>query len=199
MTSVNLEIVSNRAAYGNIHERELTEKVSKNMSSHGFTQVDAHDIGDMLRKSELTVNAHLSNLLGWRQGQDPKNPPLFQQGYSLVNTFVSKEQKGIAKDATGYLVRRNQVEKHFFPEYKDMPKFEGKDRPNYAAFNTSNAVTGAAPSYGGVVFVMKEHVKQQATYTLSDTFYAVKFDFTNPEEGRNSLPTPAKWARWKTA
>jgi len=182
MTSVNLEILTNRAAYGSIHGGELTGKADKEMRDAGFTEADAHDIGDMIRKSELTVNAHLSNLLGWRKGQDPKNPPLFQPGYSLVNTFVSKEQKNIAKDANSYLVRRNQIEKHFFPEYGSMPQFEGRDRPNYAAFNLANGVQGAAPNYGGVVFVMKEHVKQQATYTLSDTFFAIKFDFTKPEE-----------------
>ena len=182
MTSVNLEILTNRAAYGSIHGGELTGKADKEMRDAGFTEADAHDIGDMIRKSELTVNAHLSNLLGWRKGQDPKNPPLFQPGYSLVNTFVSKEQKNIAKDANSYLVRRNQIEKYFFPEYGSMPQFEGRDRPNYAAFNLANGVQGAAPNYGGVVFVMKEHVKQQATYTLSDTFFAIKFDFTKPEE-----------------
>lgn len=184
MTSVNLEILANRAAWGNIHGRELTGRTDRLMREHGFTKADAHDIGDMIRKSELTVNAHLSNLLGWRNGQDPKNPPLFQPGHSLVNTFVSKERKGIAKDANGYLVRRDQVEKHYFPEYGRMPRFEGKDRPNYAAFNLSNAVGGAAPSYGNVVFVLKEHVKQQATYTIDDTFFAVKFDFTDPEAGK---------------
>ena len=182
MTSVNLEILTNRAAYGSIHGGELTGKADKEMRDAGFTAADAHDIGDMIRKSELTVNAYLSNLPGWRKGQDPKNPPLFQPGYSLVNTFVSKEQKNIAKDANSYLVRRNQIEKHFFPEYGSMPQFEGRDRPNYAAFNLANGVQGAAPNYGGVVFVMKEHVKQQATYTLSDTFFAIKFDFTKPEE-----------------
>lgn len=184
MTSVNLEILTNRAAYGSIHGNELTEKTNEEMRGAGFTAADARDIGDMIRKSELTVNAYLENLLGWRKGQDPKNPPLFQPGYSLVNTFVSKEQKNIAKDANGYLVRRNEIEKHFFPEYGKMPQFEGKDRPSYAAFNMFNGIQGAAPSYGGVVLVMKEHVKQQATYTLSDTFFALKFDFTNPEEGK---------------
>ena len=184
MTSVNLEILTNRAAYGNIHGGELTGKADKEMRDAGFTAADARDVGDMIRKSELTVNAHLENLLGWRDGQDPENPPIFQPGYSLVNTFVSKEQKNIAKDANGYLVRRNEIEKHFFPEYGQMPQFEGKDRPNYAAFNMFNGVMGAAPSYGGVVLVMKEHVKQQATYTLNDTFFALRFDFGKPEECR---------------
>ena len=192
MTSVNLAILTSRAGYGSTHGQQLTEKTDRQLNALGFTKADAHEIGDMIRKSELTVNAHLSNLLGWREGQDPNNPPLFQPGYSLVNTFVSKEQKGIAKDSTPYLVRRNQVEKYFFPEYGEMPKFEGKDRPNYAAFNMSNTAEGAAPSYGGVVFVMKEHVKQQATYTLSDTFFALKFDFTNPDEGKDRFLESAK-------
>jgi hypothetical protein len=178
LTSVNLEILTSRAAYGNINERNLAGKTTENLVKLGFTKADAHDIGNMIRKSELTVNAFLSNLLGWRPGQDPKNPPLFQLGYSLVNTFVSKEQKGMAKDANGYLVRRNQVEKHFFPEYDKVPEFKGKDRPMYAAFNTAKLEGGAAQSYGGVVFVMKEHVKQQATYTLSDTFFALNYDFS---------------------
>ncbi|MBO7683450.1 MAG: DUF3626 domain-containing protein [Kiritimatiellae bacterium] len=177
MTSVNLEILTTRAAYGNINEGRLAGKVSNEMCAAGFTQVDTHAIGDMIRKSELTVNTHLSNLLGWREGQDPKNPPLFQPGYSLVNTFVSKEQKGIAKDSTGYLRRRNDVERRFFPEYAEMAEFKGRDRPVYAAFNMSNAKDGAAPFYGNTVVVLREHVKQQATYTLDDTFFAVKYHF----------------------
>ncbi len=184
MTSVNLQILTTRAAYGDIQEKNLASKVTGNLVKLGFTEADAHDIGDAMRKSELTVNAHLSNLLGWRKGQDPKNPPLFQPGYSLVNTFVSKEQKGMPKDATGYLVRRDKIEKHFFPEYGKMSEFQGKDRPIYAAFNTAGSTAGAAPSYGGVVFVMKEHVKQQATYTLNDTFFAIKFDFNTESKAK---------------
>ena len=100
----------------------------------------------------------------------------FEESYGFLAGGFARD-----KDAS-YLVRRNQIEKHFFPEYGSMPQFEGRDRPNYAAFNLANGVQGAAPNYGGVVFVMKEHVKQQATYTLSDTFFAIKFDFTKPEE-----------------
>ena len=177
MTSVNLEILTTRAAYGNINEERLAGKVSKEMCANGFTQVDTHDIGDMLRRSELTINTHLSNLLGWRQGQNPDDPPLYRPGYSLVNTFVSKEQKGIAKDATGGLVRRDAVERHYFPEYDRTQEFRGRDRPVYAAFNLGNAKDGGAPMYGGVVLVVREHVKQQATYTIDDTFYAVKCHF----------------------
>ena len=177
MTSVNLEILTARAAYGNINEERLAGKVTKEMCANGFTRADTHDIGDMLRKSELTINTHLSNLLGWRPGQNPDDPPLFRPGYSLVNTFVSKEQKGIEKDATGGLVRRDAVERHFFPEYDRTQEFRGKDRPVYAAFNLGNAKDGGAPMYGSVVLVVREHVKQQATYTIDDTFYAVKCHF----------------------
>ena len=177
MTSVNLEILATRAAYGNINEERLAGKVSKEMCANGFTQVDTHDIGDMLRKSELTINTHLSNLLGWRQGQNPDDPPLYRPGYSLVNTFVSKEQKGIATDSTGALVRRDDVERYFFPEYGRTQEFRGRDRPVYAAFNMGNAKDGGASMYGSVALVVREHVKQQATYTLDDTFFAVKLHF----------------------
>lgn len=177
MTSVNLEILTTRAAYGNINEERLAGKVTNEMCAIGFTDVDTHDIGDMLRRSELTINTHLSNLLGWRPGQNPDDPPLFRPGYSLVNTFVSKEQKGIAKDATGALVRRNDVERHFFPEYGRTDEFRGKDRPVYAAFNMGNAKDGGASMYGSVALVVREHVKQQATYTLDDSFFAVRYHF----------------------
>lgn len=186
MTSVNLGIVSTRAAYGSIQASNLADKTSEDLVKLGFTKADAHDIGDVMRKSELTVNAHLSNILGWREGQDPENPPLYQPGYSLVNTFVSKEQKGMAADGSGYLVRRDKVEQHFFPEYGQVNEFQGKDRPVYAAINLTSEIAGAASTgpYGDVVFVMKEHVKQQATYTLSDTFYALKFDFNQESKAK---------------
>ena len=52
MTSVNLEILTNRAAYGSIHGNELTEKTNEEMRGVGFTAADEkRTVEGLLRKA----------------------------------------------------------------------------------------------------------------------------------------------------
>lgn len=174
MTAANLKLLANRADDSLRKADAKLDAVDARLKSHGFTKVESRKIGDMLRANELTLNIHVENLLGWRDG---KPPALADPNFTLRNTFTSKEMQGLPSDGTGYLVKRDEVERYFFPEYGRGP-VQGKDRPLYAALNTRRIEAGAAGvgMYGSAVIVLKQHVKQQATYTLNDTFFSLRLD-----------------------
>ena len=177
MTVTNLEILASRTTDEVLHGDEKRASVDARLRSHSFTAADSRQIGDMIRSNELTINIHLGSLVGWH-GTLTK-PGLKDPNFALRNTFMSKEDQGLELDGAGYLVKRNEVEKYYFPEYapmqqKGQERMKGRERPLYAAFNPMKARTGGigkASTYGGTVVVLKQHVKQQATYTLDDSFY----------------------------
>lgn len=180
MSTSNLEILARRTDAELRGADVKLDGVDARMRSHGFTAVDSRKIGDMIRSNELTLNIFLPNLLGWRDG---KAPALGDAGFVFRNTFASKEAQRLAMDGTGYLVKRNEVEKYFFPEYSG-PTIKGGERPLYAAFNPMKMLAGGASSYGGTVVVLKQHVKQQATYTLNDTFFTLNLSTTSDSRQR---------------
>ena len=174
MTTSNLEILARRTTDELLHADAKLDGVDARIRSHGFTAADSRKIGDMIRGNELTLNIYLSNLLGWRDGLVPA---LANPNFALRNTFASKEAQRLALDGTGYLVKRDEVEKYFFPEYGSAPP-KGHERPLYAAFNPQKLQSGGTSTYGNTVIVLKQHVKQQATYTLDDTFFSLKVSTT---------------------
>ena len=182
MTAPNLKIIKSRTDAELRSADAKLDSVDARLKSHGFTEAESHGIGDMLRANELTINVHLENLLGWRDGRPPA---LADPNFTFRNTFTSKEVQHLPTDGTGYLVKRDEVEKYFFPEYAAVP-LQGKDRPLYAALNTRRVESGAAGTgmYGSTVIVLKQHVKQQATYTLNDTFFSLKLDVDAASRGR---------------
>jgi len=178
MTTTNLEIIASRANDELKHADAKLDGIDERLRSHGFTKANSRQIGDMIRSSELTINVHLGSLVGWHGNM---TPVLGSRDVAIRNTFASKEAQGIALDSTGYLVKRDEVEKYYFPEYSDAPK-TGHERPLYAAFNPMRALSGGigtAGAYGSTVIVLKPHVKQQATYTLNDSFYDLKIAITD--------------------
>ena len=183
MSATNLAILSKTAALDSITAQTAVPAIDQRIQTHGLPDVDAHAIGDMIRANDLTINVHLGALVGWRRdGSTDPHPPLSTPGAALRNTFASKEAQGKGLLSDGYLVQRDEVEKHFFPEYSSVP-LSGHERPLYAAFNTKQTTGGGADSamssYGKVCIVLKQHVKEQATYTLDDTFFAARID-ANP-------------------
>ena len=182
MTVANLRIIKSRTDDELRSADGKLDIVDARLKSHGFTKAESHRIGDMLRANELTINIHLENLLGWRDGRPPA---LADPNFQLRNTFTSKEVQHLPTDGTGYLVKRDEVERYFFPEYAAIP-LQGKDRPLYAALNTRRVESGAAGTgmYGSTVIVLKQHVKQQATYTLNDTFFSLRLDVDAASRGR---------------
>ena len=180
MTVTNLEIIASRATDALMHSDAVVKGVDERLRSHGLTKTDTRAIGDMIRGTELTMNVHLGSIVGWHGTLT--EPALKDPEFALRNTFASKEAQGLELDGTGYLVKRDEVEKYFFPEYGTVP-LSGRERPLYAAFNPAKTVSGgigSSSSYGTTVIVLKPHVKQQATYTLNDTFFSVKLS-TTPE------------------
>ena len=174
MTSLNLGIMTSTAAEGSIVADRVDAKTNATLKNRGMDKVDSKKIGDMIRGNDLTINMHLGAVMGWRRNGTTTTSLFKKPNAQLINTFQSKEEQNLPLDGTGYLKLRNQVEKSFFPEYAQVP-LKGKDRPCYGALNTKMFTSGAADTsnddYGRTVIVLKEHVKQQCTYTLDDTFF----------------------------
>ena len=184
MTAVNLEILARRADDALRHSDATSDGVDARLRSHGLTGTDSRKIGDMIRSTELTLNIHLGSIVGWHGGLAPA---LGNPNFALRNTFASKEAQDLPLDGTGYLVKRDVVEKYYFPEYGAIP-LSGRDRPLYAALNPAKAASGGiggSAGYGSTVVVLKPHVKQQATYTIDDTFNPIKISTT--AEGRQAF------------
>lgn len=184
MTVTNLEILASRTTDEVLHGDEKRASVDARLRSHGFTAADTRRIGDMIRSNELTINIHLGSIVGWHAGLEPA---LGNSSFALRNTFSSKEARGMKMDSTGYLVKRDAVEKYYFPEYSSA-EMKGQERPLYAAFNPMKAESGGigkSSSYGGTVVILKQHVKQQATYTLDDSFY--KLVVSTSDDARDSF------------
>ncbi|MBR1921181.1 MAG: DUF3626 domain-containing protein, partial [Kiritimatiellae bacterium] len=188
MSTVNLAIMAGAAAKGSNDSKTANAKTDATLSSHGMGAVDSKKIGDMLRSQELTVNMKFAALMGYRRNGE-KAPSLFKRPNAhLVNTFESKEEQGLDLLGSGLLKHRDAVEKCFFPEYGEKP-IQGKDRPVYGALNTIKMTSGAADTHGGiygrVVVVMRQHVKQNCTYTLDDSFWATRLSL--PEAKRAEM------------
>ena len=180
MTVTNLEILTTRTNDALLHSDATVKDVDARLRSHGLTKTDTRKIGDMIRSTDLTLNVHLGSIVGWHGTLT--EPGLKDPKFALRNTFMSKEDQGLKLDGSGYLVKRDEVEKYFFPEYGNI-SLAGRERPLYAAFNPGRSTSGGigtSSSYGSTVVVLKPHVKQQATYTLNDTFFSLRL-YTTPE------------------
>ena len=197
MTASNLEILTRRADNALLHSDAIADDLDGRLKSHGLTKTDTRKIGDMIRGAELTLNIHLGSIVGWHNGLAPA---LGDPHFALRNTFASKEAQNLPTDGSGYLVRRDEVEKYYFPEYSGR-QIKGSERPLYAAFNTGRAYSGGIGSsgaYGSTVVVLKPHVKQQATYTLDDSFFAIKIS-TTPQSRQAFVAALARALEGKVA
>ena len=187
MTTKNLEVMRRVAVEGSMASRENAKNVSNALKSRGMDNVEARQIGDMIRNNELTVNVNLDVLMGYGSGGAPQML-LTKPGAQLLNTFEVQEMRRRPMDETGYMKHRDHVEKTFFPEYAGID-LKGGDRPRYAAVNTPRYTSGAADTsnstYGRAVVVLKPHVKKQCTYTLDDTFFVARYSI--PPEARETF------------
>ena len=88
----------------------------------------------------------------------------------LQNIFERpSEEKG-----PSYLERRQIIEHAEVPGLKEREK-SGVDpslHPISAALNVGRGLGGAAPTYGAAFLVLKDQVKERATFTPTDSFYA---------------------------
>lgn len=146
--------------------------------------LDARQMGDILRRSELTINLTGEALFG------PDNSISDQR----INAFHSAEATAGGRGA-GYMGFRDAVERSLFPELGNAPA-RGNERPTYAAVNTSGSIIGAAFNYGECTLVLRPETARRATYVMSDSFVTVPLEFNQARReaciaGLNSLPEPA--------
>lgn len=78
----------------------------------------------------------------------------------------------------GYIQKRDNVERGLFPELSEDRPAVANERPTYAALNLLRQRTGAAPTYGTVALHLKPEVARRATYTVDDTFVALRLRYT---------------------
>lgn len=156
-------------------------------SRRGLGDIDAKQFGDVLRSAGLTINVDLGFLLGMN---GPK--PLLKAGGAWEHIFHSIEsapddaarQAAIDVKGQGYIQKRDNVERGLFPELSEDRPAVANERPTYAALNLLRLRTGAAPTYGSVTLHLKPEVARRATYTVDDTFIALRLRYT--EAGRQA-------------
>ncbi|MFQ9867440.1 MAG: DUF3626 domain-containing protein [Bilophila wadsworthia] len=136
----------------------------------------------------LTINVDLGFLFGMN---GPK--PLLKAGGAWEHIFHSIEaapdeasrQAAIDVKGAGYIQKRDNVERGLFPELSEDRPAVANERPTYAALNLLRQRTGAAPTYGTVALHLKPEVARRATYTVDDTFVALRLRYT--EAGRQAV------------
>lgn len=131
-----------------------------------LSAVEAREIGDMMRQSELTINLYGHILFG--DGDADAALPIEAENFSLQNMYARREA-GDAVEAD-YAALREHVEDMLLPQVEGHAN--GQNRPVYGALNVSGNLRGGASTgrYGDSVVVLKESVKKLATFTLDDTF-----------------------------
>ncbi len=126
------------------------------------------EVTQMMRSADLTINLpeYLFEPGVAFIGEDGSVKPSPQ----LQNIFDRPiEEKGPA-----YVERRQIIEHAEVPGLKEREK-SGIDpslHPYSAALNVGRGLGGAAPTYGALAFlVLKDQVKERATFTPTDSFY----------------------------
>ena len=155
--------------------------------------IGAPELTQLMRSADLTVNLprELFDPGGAFIGQDGRVKP---EGLQLKNIFE------LPSDVKGpeYLERRQIIEHAQVPGLKEREKsgLDPKLHPISAGLNVGRMVAGAAPRYGWAFLVLKDQVKERATFTPTDSFYA--FESTLGEDTSRAA-RPASPSCWRTA
>ncbi|GHU25966.1 hypothetical protein AGMMS50256_01890 [Betaproteobacteria bacterium] len=167
------------------HALRTAELADHSIHGPAGQALDARQIGDILRHSELTINLTDISLF------DADDGSINDQ---RINVFHSPPEAVVKYKGSLYLGFRDAVERSLFPELGSAPAL-GNERPTYAAVNTSGIITGMATNYGDCVLVLRPETARRATYTMSDSFVTIPLEF-NPARrdacmaSLNHLPEP---------
>lgn len=157
-------LIETSASSATQRERTAAEE-TESLRRRAFDDVTIHEIGDVMRSKELTINMDIETLVS--KSNIIKHPS------QPIDQVWSLKERGMNVKSEGYQVKRDQVEQMHFPEIK-REQDRGRLRPVYGALNFTSDKLGAAPSlYGNAVIVLKKDVSRRATYTLNDSFYTV--------------------------
>lgn len=162
----NLKILTETAAHSaTILEKKTAREINAELRDRNIQGIDARQIGDILRQSELTLSA-CSEIVLFGEGGVLNTPDM-----SMRNIFHYAE-KGIVPKGQSYNEYRDAVEKTSFPEFGAAAP-RANERPVYAALNVNEHIISPSMNYGDCTFVLRPEVAQRATYTAEDTFDSI--------------------------
>ncbi|MDR2165247.1 MAG: DUF3626 domain-containing protein, partial [Zoogloeaceae bacterium] len=167
----NVAILVERSAEAHTRAENTLNARTGAMLADRNVGIDARQIGDTLRGSELTMNVDVSFLFG--EGGAIKTG-VWENIHHISERALAAGEK--APKGPEYIPFRNAVEEHVFPELAGRPA-RANERPSYAALNVSGDKRGAVPNYGQTAFVLRPEAAQRATYTAIDTFKKIPLQF----------------------
>lgn len=187
MSAVSMHVLMDVAIDSSARRNRVEGLAADIVSRRNLGDIDAKQFGDVLRSAGLTINVDLGFLFGMN---GPK--PLLKAGGAWEHIFHSIEsapddaarQAAIDVKGQGYIQKRDNVERGLFPELGENRPTVAVERPTYAALNLLHLRTGAAPTYGTVTLHLKPEVARRATYTVDDTFIALRLRYS--EAGRQA-------------
>ncbi|MBP3730676.1 MAG: DUF3626 domain-containing protein, partial [Mailhella sp.] len=179
ITAANLVSLTEVGAQSATTREKTAIAEQSKLSARGIGDVSVKEIGDALRKCEVTMNIRTEYLIGGANSifDHPDDP--------MVNIYHLHEQ-GIDPKGTDYLEERSTTEEVLFPELKGR-KVNADERPMYGAVNFRQNRLGAITTrsdYGASSIVLKPEAAKRATYTVNDSFISTKLDFA-PARRRN--------------
>ena len=200
ITAANLETLVMTDAHSGLRKAQAESEVAQTLAARQIEGIEPRQMGDILRSSELTMNADVGKLIEQLDHSDEPWKNAFHYSSEADQGFQS------TLSSSGYMLRRDAAETALFPELAGR-EINPDERPVYAALNPAKHTGGAVSLYGKAALVFKPEVARRATYTVDDTFRALKLK-VNPErtsalyqlvpgfvgEGRLSADTAAKLA-----
>lgn len=187
MSGVSLHVLADVATDSALRRDKMEGVAQDLVQRRELDPIDARQFGNVLRSADLTINVDLGFLFGMA---GPK--PLLNAGGAWRHLFHSIEaapdeaarRAAIEVKGEGYILKRDHVERGLFPELSEDRPVVANERPTYAALNLLRFQTGQAGTYGTVALHLKPEVAQRATYTVDDTFLALRLRYS--EAGREA-------------
>ncbi|MBR5734205.1 MAG: hypothetical protein IKX79_01515, partial [Desulfovibrionaceae bacterium] len=169
ITAANLVSLTEVGARSATLREKSAQAEQAKLNARGLDSVTVKELGDTLRKSELTINIKTEYLIGGANSifEHPNDP--------MVNIHHLHDQ-GIDPKGPGYVDERASTEGVLFPELKGH-SINADERPIYGALNIQGRRGGAVSAnagYGRSAVVLKPEAAKRATYIANDTFFAAR-------------------------
>ncbi|MBP3729991.1 MAG: hypothetical protein J6I40_00800, partial [Mailhella sp.] len=179
ITAANLVSLTEVGAQSATTREKTAITEQSKLSARGIDGVTVKEMGDALRRCEVTMNIKTEYLIGGANSIfDHPNDP-------MVNIYHLHDQ-GVDPKGAGYLDERSATEDVLFPEFKGR-KVNADERPMYAAINYRRNPIAAITTnsdYGASSIVLKPEAAKRATYTVNDTFFSTRLNVSQ-ERRRN--------------
>lgn len=173
ISSSNLKALTEVSSQSATNREKNVGKTVETYDARGGEKLDPKKVGDIMRGCELTMNVSIESIFGF--GTDVTPAVVDNPNHRVWENAHHLKAKGVAFFTDVYMARRVAIEDSLWPELSGHD-VDPNERPTYGALNLHQRLRGAAPpgGYGEIVLVMKPEVKQRCTYTVDDTFFAVR-------------------------